>query len=336
MSRYSVSQRRDASELVVELRDDQAMCSAVIVPAIGANCNRFTWNYEGQRLELLSSAPDYETLRENPILYGNPVLFPFPNRIRDGSFEFRGQRVKLPLNEPERHNAIHGLVYHRPWEVVQSGASEAEGAWVTLRFASRSFPEVEAAFPFPFEAEYTYRLKDGALANEFTATNVGNAPMPMGFGVHPWFPAPLSDKGSRKDCIVKVPVSDVWKVDEQRLLPTGELVAPPPERDLARGVPLGDQQYDDFYTGLNRHGRSEAVYADPGTGVEIAVISDEAFKEFVIYAPLDRDVVCLEPYTCATDAFNLETQGIDAGVIVLEPGESWSGTIVYAPRPFSA
>ena len=101
-------------------------------------------------------------------------------------------------------------------------------------------------------------------------------------------------------------------------------------------MPLGDQQYDDFYTGLNRHGRSEAVYSDPGTGVEIAVISDEAFKEFVIYAPLDRDVVCLEPYTCATDAFNLETQGIDAGVIVLEPGESWSGTIVYAPRPFSA
>ncbi len=78
-------------------------------------------------------------------------------------------------------------------------------------------------------------------------------------------------------------------------------------------MPLADKQYDDVYTGLNRHGRSEAVYADPGTGVEIAVISDEAFKELVIYAPLDRDVVCLEPYTCVTDAFNLETQGIDAG-----------------------
>src|SRR5690606_41442740 len=93
------------------------------------------------------------------------------------------------------------------------------------------------------------------------------------------------------DGIAKAPGSDVWKVDEQRLLPTGELVPPPPERDLSRGVPLGDQEYDDFYTGLNRHGRSEAVYADPGTGVEIAVISDEAFREFVIYAPLDRDVV---------------------------------------------
>ncbi len=78
----------------------------------------------------------------------------------------------------------------------KAAPATAEGAWVTLRFASRSFPEVEAAFPFPFQAEYTYRLKDGALANEFTATNVGDAPMPMGFGVHPWFPAPLSTKGA--------------------------------------------------------------------------------------------------------------------------------------------
>ncbi len=38
------------------------------------------------------------------------VLAPWPNRIRDGSYEFDGRRHQLPLNEPDRGNAIHGLV----------------------------------------------------------------------------------------------------------------------------------------------------------------------------------------------------------------------------------
>lgn len=334
-TRYSVAERQDRGERIVELVDAGAKSTAVIVPGIGANCNRYTWEFEGQTLELISGAPDYETLRKTPILYGNPILFPFPNRIRDGVFEFQGKKVSLPLNEPERHNAIHGLVLNRPWEVVATGASDTEGAWVTLRFASRDFPEVEAAFPFPFEAYYTYRLQDGALVNQLTAKNTGDQPMPMGFGVHPWFPAPLSPKGRRSDCRVKAPVSGVWRLDE-RLLPTGEIVPPAPARDLAKDVPLAQEEYDDVYTGLNRHGPSEVVYTDPGTGVQIVIRSDSVFRELVIYAPLFRDIVCLEPYTCVTDAFNLQAKGIDAGMIVLEPGQSWTGTIVYAPRPIPA
>jgi aldose 1-epimerase len=32
------------------------------------------------------------------------VLIPWPNRLRDGSYEFDGRRHQLPLNEPERRN----------------------------------------------------------------------------------------------------------------------------------------------------------------------------------------------------------------------------------------
>ncbi len=91
------------------------MCSAVIVPAIGANCNRFTWkSSRGKVWSSFPARPITKHLRENPILYGNPILFPFPNRIRDGNFGFAVDACELPINEPERHNAIHGLVYHRP------------------------------------------------------------------------------------------------------------------------------------------------------------------------------------------------------------------------------
>ncbi len=47
------------------------------------------------------------------------VLAPWPNRLEDGRYEFDGRRYQLPLNEPERRNAIHGLVRWAAWAVAE-------------------------------------------------------------------------------------------------------------------------------------------------------------------------------------------------------------------------
>jgi aldose 1-epimerase len=48
------------------------------------------------------------------------ALIPWPNRLQDGSYEFDRRR-----NEPERRNAIHGLVrwaasVHEPHRMVMA------------------------------------------------------------------------------------------------------------------------------------------------------------------------------------------------------------------------
>ena len=43
------------------------------------------------------------------------VLAPWPNRLADGRYEFNGVRAQAALDEPERRNAIHGLVRWMPW-----------------------------------------------------------------------------------------------------------------------------------------------------------------------------------------------------------------------------
>src|SRR6266545_1023620 len=45
------------------------------------------------------------------------VLLPWPNRVRDGRYEFDGVGYQLALTEPEHSNAIHGLVSWAPWRV---------------------------------------------------------------------------------------------------------------------------------------------------------------------------------------------------------------------------
>ena len=59
------------------------------------------------------------------------VLIPWPNRLQDGSYEFDGRRHQLPLNEPERRNAIHGLVRWATWTAAERESHGSRGALPT-------------------------------------------------------------------------------------------------------------------------------------------------------------------------------------------------------------
>src|ERR1700716_2695147 len=46
--------------------------------------------------------------------HGAPLI-PWPNRLADGRYRFEGAGYRLALTEPERSNAIHGLMRWRSW-----------------------------------------------------------------------------------------------------------------------------------------------------------------------------------------------------------------------------
>jgi aldose 1-epimerase len=52
------------------------------------------------------------------------------------------------------------------------------------------------------------------------------------------------------------------------------------------------------------------------------VYSDPAFTDYVMFTPGSRDAVAIEPYTCTTDAVNLQEAGIEAGWRVLPAGQT--------------
>ena len=55
-----------------------------------------------------------------------------------------------------------------------------------------------------------------------------------------------------------------------------------------------------------------------------------AFREVVVFTPPHRQAFCIEPYTCTTDAINLQARGVDAGLLTLPPGGRW--TAVFEMR----
>jgi galactose mutarotase-like enzyme len=70
-----------------------------------------------------------------------------------------------------------------------------------------------------------------------------------------------------------------------------------------------------------------------GGGAALRLLCSEAFREMVVFTPPHRQAFGIEPYTCTTDAINLQQRGVDAGWRVLPPGGRWSAVVELRVGP---
>ena len=332
---YSVGTKTVDGFQVHVLQESQKAV-AEIAPGLGTNCYAFRVadagpdSEGGNWLNLIDAPPDLVTLQEHPDIYGIPILFPFPNRIRGGTWQFEGRAYQFD-KPPESPTSIHGLLLNRPYQ-VESHTADADGAILVCALDSRDFSDIGRQYPFPFKIRITYTLKDVVLSMGVSIQNAGSRNMPMGFGIHPYFRVGLSPDANAAEALVKVPAATYWELDADSV-PTGKRLSAIDALDLRDGKPFAGLTLDHVYTDVQMEadGGSRCVIENRDTGHGMVMESDEQFRELVVYTPPDRDVICFEPYTCPTDAINLEAKGIPAGVIVLAPGETFSAAVRIAP-----
>ena len=248
------------------------------------------------------------------------VLIPWPNRLEDGSYEFDGERHQLPLTEPERGNAIHGLVRSAHWH-----AAEKDGERVVMEHALRPQP----GYPFSLDLWIEYLLSADGLRVETTATNVGAEACPYGAGAHPYVTVGTPTVDS---AVLHAPARTVLESDE-RGLPAGRASVEGTERDFRAPRPLGATVLDHAFTGLERDddGLARVRLEAPETGRALTVWVDESYPYLMLFTgdPLpdvSRRSIAVEPMTCPPNAFRT---GED--LIRLEPGDSTTSTWGIAP-----
>lgn len=329
-TRYAVNGRTvDALEAKynVYTLHQEGKAVAEIVPALGNNCYLFKVADEEVWIDLIDPPPDLATLKARPTAYGNPILFPFPNRIRNGRWQFEGETYQFD-KPPESPTTIHGLLLNQPYQVDKHAADE-NGATLVCSLNSGDFPEVIRQFPFPFTIQIAYTLKDAVLTMRIAIKNTGDRNMPMGFGIHPYFSTNLTGAADASEALITVPAAKYWKLDDV-LVPTGQQNDVTGTLDLRNGQPFGQLKLDHVFTDVQLVDNvSRCLIENKDTGHTLVMESDAIFRELVVYTPPGRDAICFEPYTCPTDAINLEARGIPAGVIVLAPNETFSGTVRF-------
>lgn len=243
------------------------------------------------------------------------VLAPWPNRIDHGRYRFSNQERRLALNEPERDNALHGLVRWLPFSLVYSARD-------AVRLACLLYPQ--EGYEFALRIELGYRLGAQGLEVELGATNLGAEPCPFGAGYHPYLAA---GSAVLDDCSLRIPAAAVLTTNE-RLIPTGRAGVEGTEVDFRATRRIDDARLDLCFTDLIRDddGMARVLFEPPGRPA-LSVSMDEHHGFLQVYTgdtledpARRRRGLAVEPMTSAPDAFNSEE-----GLLVLEPGESFAG-----------
>jgi len=242
------------------------------------------------------------------------VLLPFPNRVEDGLYEFDGKEKQLPLTEPERNNAIHGLTRWLNWTPLRRTDS-------SVVLGQRLYPQ--DGYPFTLALEMEYALSDAGLMVATTATNAGPVSLPFGAGYHPYLTVgtPLIDAAT-----LRLPASTYLETDD-RLIPTGQTSVEGTDFDFREEREIGDVRLDTCFTDVipDQDGHARVALTNPEDGFGITVWMDEthgfiqAYTGDTVLEADRRRGIAIEPMTCAPNAFNT-----GAGLRVIQPGESFT------------
>lgn len=322
-------QAGSTTSTVFTLADEAGASRIEVWPKFGFNCLR--WAVKGS--EAFYTDPEWEA-NPLPTRSGHPILFPFPNRLKDGRFTFEGIEYQLPLNESTGKHAIHGFTPKLPWRVVGTEAGK-DYASITGEFhLGLDHPNLADFWPSDFSILVTYKLRATTLEVAALVRNVGEKRMPFGLGYHPYFCLPSLPNAAVDDFLIQVPAKKLWTAVQS--LATGETEVPPAEFDFFKTRPVGSVELDHLYGSLKPQGRTVALLSHPSAKEQIRIEADHPFRELLLFTPPHRKALAIEPYTCTTDALNFAPRGIDAGLRVLEAGKEFASEVKYSVEPKGA
>ncbi len=246
------------------------------------------------------------------------VLLPWPNRLRDGRWRWRDADLQLDVVSAASPNAVHGLLSAQPWTVL-----DERPAGVTVG----TVLQPRAGYPFRLAAAIDYDLGPGQLTVTVRVRNDGGEDAPFGVGMHPYLHVGAPSEGGVADAELTVPARTALVTDGG--LPTGERT--PFDGAVGR---IGDRALDDPVTDLVRDdgGWARVGLRGPAGALELAV--DRSWPWLQVYtgdtlpAGQRRRSVAVEPMTCPPNAL---ADGAD--LVVLAPGEAWSGTWTLSWTP---
>ncbi|YAL83818.1 aldose 1-epimerase family protein [Dermacoccaceae bacterium W4C1] len=265
------------------------------------------------------------TVDGRPVLYGYPedakadagrgqLLMPWPNRVADGKYTFRGKQQQLPLTEPAKSNASHGLVRWAPWEVVDRG-----DAWIEVTNTVMPQP----GWDYPLRLSVRYELGEAGLSVTPNATSIGDGPAPFGFGAHPYLTV---GEEQVDDLTLSIPAATVLQTDE-RSIPTAS-VSVTPDLDFREPRTVGWAQIDHAYTDLSDDSGRWAVSISTEAHRSTLWADADAFGYVQVFTgdslPAERrrrTGIAVEPMTCPANAL-----ATGEALMVLEPGQSWSAS----------
>ena len=228
------------------------------------------------------------------------LLMPWPNRVRDGKYSFGGRDLQLPLTEPARANASHGLVRWVAWTLEEHTRSSVSLSYRVM---------AQTGYPWTVDMHVLYDLSADGLHVRQTATNLSDDDAPYASGAHPYLRV-----GEQVEPLeLTIPARTRLLLDPERKLPTGHEAVGGTSYDFSGGRAIGDAVLDVTFGDLvYDDGRANVTLCDPETGRGVRLWVDDRHRWLQVYTPevasgRPRPGIAVEPMTAPPDAFNSGT-----------------------------
>lgn len=304
-------------------------------PAVGPTGERFELRRGSVRAEIGSVAAVLLSLHVDGVPVTEPtphdrmppqgsgiVLAPWPNRVRGGRWEWRGQEMQLDLTDPSIGGATHGLLRNTAYARV-------DGAEDAVELAALVAPQ--HGWPFPLATRVRFQLEDDGIRVTHSVRNLGAEPAPWAVGAHPYLR--VGDHAIEQ-LTLTVPAAARMVLDDT-LIPIRIDEVEGTDADLSDGRRVEHLDLNHPYGHLDRGPSGELAWLDAPDGARTTLWGDEPFRWLQLYTPRDHPrpdgtglAVAVEPMTAPPDALNSRTD-----LLELAPGATWSASwgIRYAP-----
>ena len=285
---YTIKHHQDSN--VLEIENSKSNVYGKIYLNAGASLQELTLNGHAIIKDL------------DPLTYANTyassILFPFANRIKDGAYTFREGNYQLETNQKEENNALHGLIYNKNFQIIDSKTNE-DSATITLEYN-----ETKESIGFPYNynilLEYIFTLNGLSLNVKVKNTDAKDFPFTIGW--HPYFlSANLYNSSLTFDSRKKIVLGD-------RNITTGL-----EDIELIDTFKIEDKQLDDCWVLDSK----EVLFNTPKYQLFINSTGENNFLQ--AYTPPKLNTIAIEPTTGVSDSFNNKI-----GLEILKTNDSYT------------
>lgn len=226
---------------------------------------------------------DFSSIVSYKESYASAILFPFANRILNGEYEYLNQKYQLEKNSSCNTNAIHGLIYNKPFKLTSKEINE-HSISVTLTYNQET---KENGFPFLFSIAITYTLFNNQLNLNVTINNNDNYSFPFTIGWHPYFYS-----NNIANSVLEIN-SDKEIIHDKEMIPIKTENNKTPYK-----FKIGDKKLDNCYFLKNNFIRFK-------TPDYLLKINSSFSNNYIqIYTPDLENHIAIEPVTGPSNSFN--------------------------------
>jgi aldose 1-epimerase len=178
----------------------------------------------------------------------------------------------------------------------------------------------DAGWPWPFEARQRVTLGERELTLDLIAVNTAARPVPLSFGMHPYFP--------QSGASLRFAASAVWLAGEDGL--PRERVEPHGKFDFSSPMPVEQVDLDNCYTDWSE----PACITWAGQPLGLEVSASRSLPAAVVYVRSDAQGFCFEPVAHINNALNLP--GRQPAMPIIAPGAAFRATVRLRAVPRDA